>query len=127
MAPRTRANQRKSFRRHLQLLMDIDEETQQDEDNLMNLFLDNLDEEAMERTPIFTYKMYTRVGYKRKKIREEYRRNPEEYTIYQHHRINNKEELHQQQAGNTDDGSSTRSGHRGKKGKKDQEEERPRP
>ncbi|PLW39711.1 hypothetical protein PCANC_15857 [Puccinia coronata f. sp. avenae] len=42
-------------------------------------------------------------------------------------RINNKEELHQQQAGNTDDGSSTRSGHRGKKGKKDQEEERPRP
>jgi hypothetical protein len=25
------------------------------------------------------------------------------------------------------DGSSTRSGHRGKKGKKDQEEERPRP
>ena len=75
----------------------------------------------------FTYKMYTRVGYKRKKIREEYRRNPEEYTIYQHHRINNKEELHQQQAGNTDDGSSTRSGHRGKKGKKDQEEERPRP
>ncbi|PLW06753.1 hypothetical protein PCANC_27590 [Puccinia coronata f. sp. avenae] len=74
-----------------------------------------------------TYKMYTRVGYKRRKIREEYRRNPEEYTIHQHHRINNKEELHQQQAGNTDDGSSTRSGHRGKKGKKDQEEERPRP
>ena len=74
-----------------------------------------------------TYKMYTRVGYKRRKIREEYRRNPEEYTIHQHHRINNKEELHQQQAGNTDDGSSTRSRHRGKKGKKDQEEERPRP
>ncbi|PLW52715.1 hypothetical protein PCANC_15994 [Puccinia coronata f. sp. avenae] len=52
MAPRTRANQRESFRRHLQLLMDIDEETQQDEDNLMNLFLDDSDEEAMERTPI---------------------------------------------------------------------------
>jgi hypothetical protein len=32
--------------------MDIDEETQQDEDNLMNLSLDDLDEEAMERTPI---------------------------------------------------------------------------
>ncbi|PLW36871.1 hypothetical protein PCANC_26276 [Puccinia coronata f. sp. avenae] len=75
----------------------------------------------------FTYRMYTRTGYKRRNIREEYRRNPEEYTIHQHHRINNKEELHQQQAGNTDDGSSTRSGHRGKKGKKDQEEERPRP
>ncbi|PLW19228.1 hypothetical protein PCASD_16610 [Puccinia coronata f. sp. avenae] len=75
----------------------------------------------------FTYRMYTRTGYKRRNIREEYRRNPEEYTIHQHHRINNKEELHQQQAGNTDDGSSTRSGHRGKKGKKDQEEERPKP
>jgi hypothetical protein len=71
--------------------------------------------------------MYTRIGYKRRKIREEYRRNPEEYTIHQNHRINNKEELHQQQAGNTDNGSSIRSGHRGKKGKKDQEEERPRP
>jgi hypothetical protein len=32
--------------------MDIDEETQQDEDNLMNLFLDDSDKEAMERTPI---------------------------------------------------------------------------
>ncbi|PLW09370.1 hypothetical protein PCANC_27330 [Puccinia coronata f. sp. avenae] len=55
------------------------------------------------------------------------RRNPEEYTIHQHHAINNKEDSHQQQAGNMDDGSSTRSGHKGKKGKKDQEEERPRP
>ncbi|PLW33646.1 hypothetical protein PCASD_14964 [Puccinia coronata f. sp. avenae] len=44
-------------------------------------------------------------GYKRRNIREEYRRNLEEYTIHQHHRINNKEELHQQQAGDTDDGS----------------------
>ncbi|PLW53432.1 hypothetical protein PCANC_06129 [Puccinia coronata f. sp. avenae] len=52
MAPRTQANQRKSFWQHLQLLMDIDEETQQDEDNLMNLSLDDLDKEAMERTPI---------------------------------------------------------------------------
>jgi hypothetical protein len=32
--------------------MDIDEETQQDEDNPTNLFLDDLDKEAMERTPI---------------------------------------------------------------------------
>jgi hypothetical protein len=32
--------------------MDIDEETQQDEDNLMDFFLDDLDEEAMERTQI---------------------------------------------------------------------------
>jgi hypothetical protein len=75
----------------------------------------------------FTFRMYTRTGYKRRNIREEYRRNQEEYTIHQHHQINNKEELHQQQAGNTDNGSSTRGGHRGKKGKKDQEEERPRP
>ena len=52
MAPRTRANQHKSFRRHLQLLMDIDEERQQDEDKLMSLFLYDLDKEAMERTPI---------------------------------------------------------------------------
>jgi hypothetical protein len=43
-----------------------------------------------------TYKMYTRTGYKRRDIREEYRRNPEEYTIHQHHGINNiniKEEI----------------------------------
>jgi hypothetical protein len=72
----------------------------------------------------FTYRMYTRTGCKRRNIREEYRRNPEEYTIHQHHRINNKEELHQKQAGYTNNGSSTRSGNRGKK---DQEEERPRP
>ncbi|PLW08567.1 hypothetical protein PCANC_24538 [Puccinia coronata f. sp. avenae] len=52
MAPRTQANQHESFRQHLQLLMDIDKETQQDEDNLMNLFLDDLDKEAMEQTPI---------------------------------------------------------------------------
>jgi hypothetical protein len=38
--------------------------------------------------------MYTRIRYKRRKSREEYRRNAEEYTIHQHHRINNKEELH---------------------------------
>jgi hypothetical protein len=69
-------------------------------------------------------KMYTRTGYKRRKIREDYRRNPEEYMIHQHHRINNKEELHQHQGGNLDNGSSTRSRLRGKK---DQDEERPRP
>jgi hypothetical protein len=40
--------------------------------------------------------MYTRTGYRRRDIREEYRRNPEEYTIHQHHGINNiniKEEI----------------------------------
>jgi hypothetical protein len=44
----------------------------------------------------FTYTMYTRTGYKRRDIREKYRRNPEEYTIHQHHGINNiniKEEI----------------------------------
>ncbi|PLW28629.1 hypothetical protein PCASD_21180 [Puccinia coronata f. sp. avenae] len=51
MAPRTQANQHESFWQHLQLLMDVDEETQQDEDNLMNLFLEDLNKEAMEQTP----------------------------------------------------------------------------
>jgi hypothetical protein len=61
---------------------------------------------------------------KGRRIREDYRRNPEEYKIHQHHGINKKEELHHHQGGNSDDGSSTRSGLRGKK---DQEEQRPRP
>ena len=71
--------------------------------------------------------MYIRTGYKRRKIRKAHRNLQEKHTTHQHHRSNNQADLHHYQGRNKDNDDSTRKGGRGRKGKKDQKEEIPRP